>query len=92
MSKMAIVFDTYHHTAEILHVGTEDECLVEVKSWWDDMIGAETAWEKLGWQRDDKGNFIQSTYEPMVVICESIVPYAYFGDKGIYMAMLFCSR
>ncbi len=89
MSKMAVVFDSYHHTAEILFVGEEDKCLAETKEWWDDMIGAETAWEKLDWQRDTKGRLIQSTYAPMVVICESTVACEHFSENGAYIAVLF---
>jgi len=89
MSKMAVIFDSYHHTAEILFVGEEAECLTELEKWWDDVIGAETEWKVLDLEKDSKGNLVQSTFDPMFVICESNVPCECFGEKGIYMAMLY---
>lgn len=89
MSKMVVIFDSYHHNAEILFVGEESECLTEIEKWWDDMIGAEIAWEKLVLDKDSRGNLVQSTFDPMFVICKPKVACECFGEKGIYMAILF---
>lgn len=89
MSKMAVIFDAYHHNAEILFVGEESECLTKLEKWWNDMMGAETSWEELTLEKDSRGNSVQSTFDPMFVICEPYVPYECFGEKGIYMAILY---
>ena len=91
MSKMAVIFDSYNHNAEILFVGEESECLSEMEKWWDDMMGVEVSWKDLirDLEKDSRGNVVQSTFDPMFVICESNVPYECFGEKGIYLAMLY---
>jgi hypothetical protein len=83
--RMAVVFDSYHHTAEILCVGDEDECMAEIKAWWDDMID-EPDWDDLDWYDDGRGNMVQSTFDPMVVICGTSIAYEHFGEVGfIYL-------
>lgn len=89
MSKMAVVFDLYHHNAEILFVGDESECLSEMEKWWDDMMGVEVSWKDLDLEKDSRGNVVQSCFTPMFVICESKVACEHFGENGIYMAILY---
>ena len=70
--RVAIVFDPYHHNAEILFVGEEDECLVIVKDWYNDVFCGETPWEKLEWRREGE-SLIQNIYDPKIVIGKSTI-------------------
>jgi len=82
--RMAIVFDPYHHSAEILFVGEEDECLAIVKEWW---LCGEVPWGKLEWRREN-GNLVQDIYDPKVVIGKSTIPCEKFHESGICIGML----
>ena len=85
--RMVIAFDPYQHKAEILFVGEQDECEVEAKNWWENILCSDIAWDKLEW-REENGSQIQDTYDPKVVICGSTIPCERFHESGLCLGIL----